>query len=97
MTDQTFSMHGKHVAITGASSGFGAHFATLLAAAGARVALGARRLDKISEQVAGFNADGGKALGLALDVRDAQSARAFLQDAATAFGPIDVLINNAGV
>lgn len=97
MTDQTFSMHGKHVAITGASSGFGAHFATLLAAAGARVALGARRVDKISEQVAGINAGGGQALGLALDVRDAQSARAFLQDAATAFGPIDVLINNAGV
>ncbi len=97
MSNKTFSMQGKHVVITGASSGFGAHFAELIAAAGGRVVLGARRVDKLTEQVNRINAAGGEALGLELDVRDQDSARAFLEQAASAFGPIDVLINNAGV
>ena len=42
MSDKTFSMQGKHVVITGASSGFGAHFAELIAAAGGKVVLGGR-------------------------------------------------------
>jgi len=92
-----FSMSGKNVAITGASSGFGHHFAGVLAAAGANVALGARRTDKVAERVAGINNDGGAAIGLELDVRDADSAAHFLEAAETAFGPIDVLVNNAGV
>jgi len=90
-------MQGKHVAITGASSGFGAHFAHLLAGEGARVSLGARRVDNLAEHVAQINKAGHQATGLALDVREPDSARAFLLGAEAQFGPIDVLINNAGV
>lgn len=92
-----FRMDGKHVVITGASSGFGHHFAGVLAGAGARVALGARRTDKVAARVAEIRQGGGEAVGLALDVRDAASIGAFLEGAEAEFGPIDVVINNAGV
>jgi NAD(P)-dependent dehydrogenase (short-subunit alcohol dehydrogenase family) len=92
-----FSMAGKNVAITGASSGFGHHFAGVLAQAGANVILGARRTEKVAARVDEINKAGGKALGLELDVRDADSAANFLIAAEEAFGPIDVLVNNAGV
>jgi NAD(P)-dependent dehydrogenase (short-subunit alcohol dehydrogenase family) len=93
----TFDMTGKHVAITGASSGFGFHFAGVLAEAGAAVSLGARRVDKIQARVDEINGAGFKAAGFALDVNDKASAEAFLNEAEAAQGPIDVLINNAGV
>ncbi len=92
----TFDMTGKHVAITGASSGFGHHFAGVLCNAGARVSLGARRVDKISARVAELGDERG-ARGFALDVNDPASAIGFLESARDAMGPIDVLINNAGV
>ena len=92
-----FDLGGKHVAITGASSGFGHHFAGTLAEAGAKVSLGARREDKLAARVAEIEAAGGQAVSMALDVTDAGSVDAFLNDPETAHGPIDVLINNAGV
>jgi NAD(P)-dependent dehydrogenase (short-subunit alcohol dehydrogenase family) len=92
-----FDMKGKNVAITGASSGFGHHFAGVLAEAGASVALGARRMDKIEARVSEIQASGSRAVGLTLDVNDPASAKAFLNDAESALGNIDVLINNAGV
>jgi NAD(P)-dependent dehydrogenase (short-subunit alcohol dehydrogenase family) len=90
-------MDGKHAVITGASSGFGHHFAGVLAGAGARVSLGARRTDKIEARVAEIKAAGGEAMGAALDVTDTDSMTSFLDAAEAAFGPVDVLINNAGV
>ena len=93
----SFAMTGKTVAITGASSGFGHHFAGVLASAGARVVLGARRTDKIAARVAEINKQGGTALGLELDVCNADSAEQFLDTAEASYGPIDVLVNNAGV
>ena len=93
----TFSVAGKHIAITGASSGFGHHFAGLLAAHGARVSLGARRTEKLAERVADIERAGGQASALTLDVRDATSIDAYLDGAEATFGPVDVLINNAGV
>ncbi|MFM8354832.1 MAG: SDR family NAD(P)-dependent oxidoreductase [Gammaproteobacteria bacterium] len=93
----TFRLDGKHIVITGASSGFGHHFAGVLAGAGARVVLGARRVDRVAERVADITANGGSATGLPLDVRSADSIRAFLQSAEATYGPIDVVINNAGV
>ena len=93
-----FRLDGKTVAITGASSGFGHHFAGLLAAAGANVVLGARRRDKLEARVAEINAlQGGRALATDLDVLDTASLKAFLATAQSAFGRIDVLVNNAGV
>ncbi len=92
-----FSLQNKNIVVTGASSGFGHHFAGVLAQAGASVVLGARRLDKIRERVEEVNTAGGKAVGVALDVLDADSISSFLDAAEEAFGPIDVVINNAGV
>ncbi len=92
-----FSLENKTVAITGASSGFGHHFAGVLAAAGARVVLGARRTEKIEARVAEINKAGGDATGLSLDVTDPDSCAAFIEQIEASHGAIDVLINNAGV
>jgi NAD(P)-dependent dehydrogenase (short-subunit alcohol dehydrogenase family) len=92
-----FNLHGKHVVVTGASSGFGHHFAGVLADAGASVSLGARRLDKIDARVEEINTAGGQAQGAALDVCDRSSMESFFQQAEAGFGPVDVLINNAGI
>ncbi len=94
---QQFVLQGKNIVVTGASSGFGHHFAGVLADAGASVVLGARRVEKIQARVEEIIAAGGKALGVALNVLDEESVRAFLDAAEEAFGPIDVIINNAGV
>ena len=92
-----FSLAGKTVLITGASSGFGHHFAGVVAEAGANVVLGARRTDKIEARVQELVAKGANVLGVPLDVNDPDSAAAFLGAAEAEFGTIDVLINNAGV
>jgi NAD(P)-dependent dehydrogenase (short-subunit alcohol dehydrogenase family) len=92
-----FRLDGKTVAITGASSGFGHHFAGVLASAGARVVLGARRTDKIDSRVAELRGAGAQALGVALDVLDPASLARFLDAAWDEFGSLDVLVNNAGI
>ncbi len=92
-----FSLKGKNVAITGASSGFGHHFAGILSKAGANVLLGARRIDKIDQRVSEIKKAGGQAIALPLDVRDSDSCQNFLVQGQQTLGSIDVLINNAGV
>ena len=92
-----FSMTDKTVVITGASSGFGHHFAGVLAAAGANLVLGARRVDKLNQRVTEIASAGGKAVAVELDVNDPESCSRFLEKAAESFGQVDVLINNAGV
>ena len=92
-----FSLEGKNVAITGASSGFGHHFAGVLSKAGANVLLGARRIDKINQRVSEIEKTGARAIALSLDVRDSESCRDFLVQGEQALGSIDVLVNNAGV
>ena len=92
-----FSLEGKNVAITGASSGFGHHFAGVLSKAGANVLLGARRIDKINQRVSEIEKTGARAIALSLDVRDSESCREFLVQGEQALGSIDVLVNNAGV
>jgi NAD(P)-dependent dehydrogenase (short-subunit alcohol dehydrogenase family) len=93
----TFQLDNKNIAITGASSGFGHHFAGVLSEAGANVVLGARREEKIQARVDEILAAGGSATGIKLDVLDSESIASFLGAAEDAYGPIDVLINNAGV
>jgi NAD(P)-dependent dehydrogenase (short-subunit alcohol dehydrogenase family) len=92
-----FQLGNKNVVITGASSGIGSHFAGVLCEAGANVVLGARREDKIQARVDELCAVGGHASGLKLDVRDASSIATFLEAARETYGPIDVVINNAGI
>lgn len=88
-----FRLDGKRVLITGASSGFGAHFAGVLAAAGAEVILGARRTDKLEATAASVRAAGGTAHTVRLDVGDEASVKA----AFDAMPAPDVVINNAGI
>jgi NAD(P)-dependent dehydrogenase (short-subunit alcohol dehydrogenase family) len=97
MPDNPFSLAGKTALVTGASSGLGLHFAQVLARAGAKVALAARRMERLRKLQAELRAAGGEAAAVEMDVTDRTSvARAF--DAAEAvLGPVTVLVNNAGV
>ena len=79
---------GRVVAVTGAGRGIGRATSDLLLSRGARVALGDLEPPAV---------DGPSAVGLALDVTDRDSFRAFLAEAEAALGPLDVLVNNAGI
>ena len=89
----TADLSGKRALVTGASGGFGSHFARVLAAAGATVILAARRVSLLEAVAADIAAGGGRAMTLALDVGNAESVRAAL----SAAGHIDILVNNAGI
>ncbi len=92
------TLAGKHVLVTGASSGLGTHFARLAAREGAAVTVAARRVDRL-EALAGELADLGAAhvRALPLDVTDAGSVEAALAAAEAEAPPLDVLVNNAGI
>jgi NAD(P)-dependent dehydrogenase (short-subunit alcohol dehydrogenase family) len=97
MTADRFSLAGRVVLVTGASSGLGHHMAGVFADAGARVVLGARRVDRLEARVEALRAGGAEAQALALDVGDAAGiARAF-DEAEAGLGLPDVVVNNAGV
>lgn len=85
---------GRNAIITGASSGIGAATARRLAAAGARVMLVARRLDRLEELAAEI---GEAAIPLALDLGEPQAAQALLDAATAHLGKVDILVNNAGI
>jgi NADP-dependent 3-hydroxy acid dehydrogenase YdfG len=94
MTD---SLHGTVALVTGASSGIGEATAVALAAAGATVAVAARRVDRLEDLAGRIRNAGGRALVVELDVTDADAARAAVDHVAAELGRIDTLVNNAGV
>ncbi|KAA1193113.1 glucose 1-dehydrogenase [Pseudohalioglobus sediminis] len=96
-TQSLFSLAGKTALVTGASSGLGAHFASVLAAAGANVVAAARRQERLDSLVAQITDNGGKATAVAMDVTDGDSVNAALDEAVDAFAAVDILVNNAGV
>lgn len=87
----------RRVLVTGASSGLGAHFAVRLAAAGAHVAVAARRLTECQEIRQRIRSAGGEAIAVSLDVADARSVDSALAEIRAAFGGLDILISNAGI
>lgn len=87
----------KVVLVTGASSGIGEGIARELAAAGAKVMLGARRTDRLDALANELTAAGGDVRARALDVTDRASVEAFAEAARQAWGRVDVIVNNAGV
>jgi NAD(P)-dependent dehydrogenase (short-subunit alcohol dehydrogenase family) len=93
----SFDLTGETALVTGASSGIGRHLALLLAAAGAKVALAARRSELLAEVAREIEADGGSALPMALDVTRPDSVAAAVAEAERALAPLTLLVNNAGV
>jgi len=92
-----FRLDGKVALVTGASSGLGHRFASVLAAAGASVALAARRTDRLATLEQEIAAGGGKAAAIAMDVTKVSSIATGVEKAEASLGPIDILVNNSGV
>lgn len=90
-------MTGRTALITGASSGIGRRFATVLAENGANVVIGARRERLLDELQASIEAGGGRALAVAMDVSDESSVMAAYDEATRHFGEVDTVVANAGV
>lgn len=88
-----FTLAGRHALVTGASSGLGAHFALVLAQAGAAVTLAARRKDALADVAERITRLGGSATVVTLDVTDPAS----LDVLPAAMADIDILVNNAGI
>lgn len=92
-----FDLAGKVALVTGASSGLGAHMAKTLAKAGAKVAIAARRVDRLEALASEIAAAGGRALPVAMDVTDAPSVVRAFDEAETELGALSVVVNNAGI
>ncbi|MFD0590102.1 SDR family NAD(P)-dependent oxidoreductase [Paenibacillus sp. GCM10027627] len=98
MTKQpNFSIEGKVAIVTGASKGIGYGLAQSLAAAGAKVAVTARKKEDLAGVINEIRAAGGEAEGFALDVRKVDDIRLAFERIVQHFGGIDILVNNAGL
>ncbi len=92
-----FDLAGKTALVTGASQGLGQRFAKVLAGAGAKVGLAARQIDKLAALEAEIRDGGGHASSVTLDVTAPESIALALDTLVSTLGPIDILINNAGI
>ncbi|MFF4270789.1 SDR family oxidoreductase [Streptomyces sp. NPDC001536] len=91
------NLAGRVAVVTGAASGIGEAVAVRLAAEGARVALLARRAERLDAVVEKIRADGGQALAVVADVTDDASVAAAVERIHEAYGAVDLVVNNAGV
>ena len=94
---EIFALRGEVALVTGASSGLGARFAQVLAANGAKVALVARRKDRLETLRERIEASGGTALAIEADVLDRDDMLRAFDAVQAAFGTVTILVNNAGV
>ncbi|KQX18739.1 MULTISPECIES: SDR family NAD(P)-dependent oxidoreductase [unclassified Sphingomonas] len=83
--------------VTGATAGLGRRFASILAAAGASVAVAARRGDRLDELVAEIEDAGGTALAIPVDLTDGTALEAVVEAAEAKLGLVTILVNNAGI
>jgi NAD(P)-dependent dehydrogenase (short-subunit alcohol dehydrogenase family) len=90
-------LSGQTALVTGASSGLGLRFATVLAACGAKVALTARRVDRLDGVAADIRAAGGVAEPFALDVMESDQLTSIVPAVEEKLGPVTILVNNAGI
>lgn len=97
ITLPSFDLTGKVALVTGATSGLGRRFALILAKSGAAVAITGRRIDRLETLKSEIEAIGGKALAIALDVTDPASITACVDAAEQGLGPVNILVNNAGM
>jgi gluconate 5-dehydrogenase len=95
--EQLFSLRGKAALVTGASGGIGRALAVGLAGAGAAVALSGRDLEDLEITRAEIEARGGRCVVLPADVREVETCRALVADAAGALGGFQILVNCAGI
>ena len=93
----TVDLTGRVALVTGTTSGLGNRFAKVLAAAGAMVAVAARRVERLEELVAEIERSGGNATAVPLDVTDARQIVAAVDAAEDRLGPVSILVNNAGI
>lgn len=91
------NIEGKVVVITGASSGIGEATAVLLAERGAKLVLGARRIERLEKLESRISSVGGEAVPIKTDVRKRDDVTALVDLALDRFGKIDVFVNNAGI
>jgi NAD(P)-dependent dehydrogenase (short-subunit alcohol dehydrogenase family) len=92
-----YRLDGRAAVVTGASSGLGSRFAEVLADAGARVVLAARRQDRLDAVAERINAAGGEAHGVQCDVRSDDEVERLMATAVERFGGLDILVNAAGI
>jgi NAD(P)-dependent dehydrogenase (short-subunit alcohol dehydrogenase family) len=92
-----FRLDGKVAIVTGASSGLGVAFATGLAEAGADIAIGARRVDRLEQTREAVEALGRRCIAVRCDVADPDACTALVSETVEQLGKVDVLINNAGI
>jgi NAD(P)-dependent dehydrogenase (short-subunit alcohol dehydrogenase family) len=97
MAPDRWSLKGRVALVTGASSGLGEYFAHVLADSGARVAIAARRVDRLMAIEKALVDTGASAIAVELDVTDRRSVDRAVAQVETELGPIDILVNNAGV
>jgi NADP-dependent 3-hydroxy acid dehydrogenase YdfG len=97
MTSVSSALAGKVALVTGASSGIGEATASALAAAGARVAIAARRADRLEALAARIEKAGGTALKIAADVTSSAEVSGMVEKVIAEWGRLDIIVNNAGV
>ena len=94
---QNVDLSGKSIFITGATSGLGHHFAKIMSAAGARVIVTGRRVERLEALCAEIDEAGGQAVPYALDVTKLEQIEQVTEAAEKECGTIDVLVNNSGM
>ncbi len=90
-------LSGQTALVTGASSGLGLRFARVLASCGAKVAIAARRIERLNTLAEEIRSSGGQAHPIRMDATDADQLKAAVDQAEAALGLVTILVNNAGI